>query len=272
MNALRMFGVLLAAGLVTTAAQAERPRIAVTDLTFEETIVQPYLKIDAHEKSSLRASSRERSSDSDSSSRSSSRDSVDAKNESNFSLESGVERHIERGEVRKLIADIKGEMLKTGYRVTQAKPYTQKNNEKIFDIIDRIKKGYFPNADYVLFGTLTSAQFRDEINPVGSGSALSATLSLEVLAEFSLVNTKTYEVRASFSAIGEGQDVKLLGSRAAKVVLNQGRVMSETSKSLGVDVVRQLEEQFNPGVAKRGNSSHTSETMIEKKEQVIIYQ
>ena len=79
-------------------------------------------------------------------------------------------------------------------------------------------------------------------------------------------------MKASFSAIGEGQDVKLLGSRAAKVVLNQGRVMSETSKSLGVDVVRQLEEQFSPGVAKRGNSSRTSETMIEKKEQVIIHQ
>ena len=272
MNSLRMLGMLLATGLVATSAHADRPRIAVTDLTYEEAIVQPYVKVNSHEKSSVRASSRERNSDSDVASRSSSHDSMDAKHESSFSMESGVDKHIERGEVRKLIADIKGEMIKAGYRVSQAKPYTQKQNEQIYDVIDRIKKGYFPNADYVLFGTLTSAQFRDEVNPVGTGSAYSATLSLEVVAEFSLVNTKTYEVKAGFSAMGEGQDVKLLGSRAAKVVLNRGRVMSETSKSLGADVARQLEEQFSPGAPKRSNSSHTSETTVEKTEKVIIYQ
>lgn len=272
MNALRMFGMLLATGLVATAAYADRPRIAVTDLAYEETVVQPYLKINSSEKSSVRATSRERSADSDVSSRSSSHDSVNAKQESNFSMESGVDRRIERGEVRKLVADIKGEMIKAGYRVSQAKPYTHKENEKIYDVIDRIKKGYFPNADYVLFGTLTSAQFRDEVSPVGTGTASSAQLSLEVVAEFSLVNTKTYEVKAGFSAMGEGQDVKLLGSRAAVVSLNRGRVMSETSKSLGADVARQLEEQFSPGVPKRSNGSRTSETMIEKTEKVIIYQ
>ncbi len=270
---LRLFGMLLATGLVATAAHADRPRIAVTDLAYEEKIVQPYIKVNAHEKSSLRESSNERSSGSDFAPRSHSRDSTDARHESSFSMESGINEHVERGEVRKLLADVKGEMIKAGYRVSQAKPYTQKDNEKIYDVTDRIKKGYFPNADYVLFGTLTSAQFRDEINPVGTGSAISATLNLEVVAEFSLVNTKTYEVKAGFSAMGEGQDVKLIGTRAAKVVLNRGRVMSETSKSLGTDVVRQLEEQFSPGTSKRVNSSrHTSETTVEKKEQTIIYQ
>lgn len=268
----RMFGMLLATSLFATTAHADRPRIAVTDFTYEEKIVQPYVKVKSHEKSSVRTSSSERASDSDAASRSSSRDSMNAKHESSFSMESGVQKEIERGEVRKLVADIKGEMIKAGYRVSQPKPYTQKNNEKIYDVIDRIKKGYFPNADYVLFGTLTSAQFRDEVNPVGTGTAYSATLGLEVLVEFSLVNTKTYEVKAAFSAMGEGQDVKLLGSRAAKVVLNRGRAMSEASKSLGADVVRQLEEQFSPGMTKRGTSSHTSETTVEKKEQVIIYQ
>lgn len=273
MNALRTLGLLFATGLfLSTAAHADRPRIAVTDLTYEETVIQPYLKIDAHEKSTVRAVSRERSSDSDASSRSNSHDSVDAKHESSFAMESGVDKYIERGEVRKLIADIKGEMIKAGYRVSQAKPYTQKGNEQIYDVIGRIKKGYFPNADYVLFGTLTNAQFRDEVNPVGTGSAYSATLSLEVVAEFSLVNTRTYEVKAGFSAMGEGQDVKLLGSRAAKVVLNRSRVMSEASKSLGADVARQLEEQFSPSAPKRSNGSHTSETSVEKTDKVIIYQ
>lgn len=273
MNALRLFGMLLATGLTANAAYADRPRIAVTDLTYEEKIVQPYIKVDAREKSSVRASSRERTSDSDVASRSSAHGTVAARHESSFSMESGVETLIERGEVRKLVADIKGEMIKAGYRVSQAKPYIRKDNENIHDVIDRIRKGYFPNADYVLFGTLSSAQFRDEVSPVGSGSAYSAILSLEVVAEFSLVNTRTYEVKAGFSAMGEGQDVKLLGSRDAKVVMNRGRVLSETAKSLGADVASQLEAQFSPGAPKRSNnSSHTLETTIEKKEQVIIYQ
>jgi hypothetical protein len=273
MNALRMLSMLFAIGLVAPAAQADRPRIAVTDLTYEETIVQPYIKVSSHEKSSMRASARERSADSDIASRANSSESVDARQESSFSMESGVEKHIERGEVRKLVADIKGEMIKAGYRVSQAKPYTRKENEQIYDVIDRIKKGYFPNADYVLFGTLTSAQFRDEVTPVGSGSAYSAILSLDVVAEFSLVNTQTYEVKAGFSAMGEGQDVKLLGSRAAKVALNRGRVMAEASKSLGADVARQLEEQFGSGAAaKRSHNSRASETTIEKKAEIILYQ
>ncbi|AAZ98466.1 hypothetical protein Tbd_2513 [Thiobacillus denitrificans ATCC 25259] len=273
MSASRLLGMLLATGLVATAAHADRPRIAVTDLTYEEKVVQPYIRIDAREKSSLRASSRERVSESDAASRATARDSVDARHESSFLLESGVEERIDRGEVRKLVADIKGEMIKAGYRVSQPKPYTAKENERIHDVIDRIRKGYFPNADYVLFGTLSSAQFRDEINPVGNGSAYSATLSLEVLAEFSLVNTRTFEVKAGFSALGEGQDVKLLGSRAAKVVLNRGRVMSEASKSLGADVVRQLDEQYRPGEPRSKDATRRySETRAEKKEQVIIYQ
>lgn len=273
MNALRIAGALLVAGLFSvTTAHADRPRIAVTDLTYEETVVEPYLKIDAYEKSAVRAASRERSSDSDVAARSSSQDSVNARHESSFSLEAGVDRRVERGEVRKLVADIKGEMIKAGYRVSQARPYTQKENEKIHDVIDRIRKGYFPNADYVLFGSLTSAQFRNEISPVGTGSASSAQLSLEVLAEFSLVDTRTYEVRAGFSAMGEGQDVKLLGSRAAKVVLNRGRVLSEASKDLGADVARQLAEQFGQAVPQRSTSRHISETTVEKTEKRIIYQ
>jgi len=173
------------------------------------------------------------------------RGSMRASSSSEYSSIEGTYSYIDRGELRKFSADIKGEMLKSGFfRVTEAKPYTAKDTEKLYDIIDRIKKGMYPNAKYVLFGTVSSIQFRQEANPLQHTDTVSHTLSLELVADFSLINTKTYEVMAAFSAMGEGQDTKLLTSRGGTVVLNRGKVVSEVSKSLGVDVIRQLEEQL----------------------------
>jgi hypothetical protein len=64
------------------------------------------------------------------------------------------------------------------------------------------------------------------------------------VAEFSLINTRNYQVKAAFSAMGDGQDVKLVSSRGARVVFNRGKVVTEVSKSLGVEVLKQMEEQL----------------------------
>ena len=74
--------------------------------------------------------------------------------------------------------------------------------------------------------------------------------------------------KAAFSAMGEGQDVKFLTGNNV-VVPNRGKVVSEVSKSLGADVARQLEEQFNPGsrVTRRVTGVTTT---TEKQEEVII--
>ncbi|MDR2092511.1 MAG: hypothetical protein LBP58_04240 [Azoarcus sp.] len=246
-------GVLAVSMLAVPFSQAREVKVAVTDLAYEERVQEYFREIRASSKSSLRASGKESSRHADYSSdhRDASRHShrsshnIDAKHESNFSYSEGVYSYIERGELRKFSADIKGEMLKSGYfRVVQGKPYTAKNTEKLYDIIDRIKKGQFPGADYVLFGTVSNIAFRQEANPIDNTDTVSHTLSLELVGNFSLVNTKTYEVKGAFSAMGEGQDTKLVSSAGANVVLNRSRVISEVSKSLGVDVIRQLEEQL----------------------------
>ncbi len=119
--------------------------------------------------------------------------------------------YIEYGELRKFVGDIKGEILKTtGFQLTQARPYTANGSEKIYDIIGRIKKGYYPHADYVLFGTVSELEFRDEANPIIGTNTVSNTFNLMLVAEFSLIDIKTYEVRSAFSATGEGQDVRIL--------------------------------------------------------------
>lgn len=254
-----------------TKAPAGPPRVAVTDLTYEEKVSEYFRVVSASEKSSLKASGRESERESDTSYSARRSGKVDARSESQYFEAEGTYTYIDRGELRKFSADVKGEMVKSRCcQVMQAKPYTEtKNTEKIYDIIDRIKKGYYPGAEFVLFGTISSIQFRQEANPVMNTNTVSHTLSLELVADFSLINTKTYQVRAAFSAMGEGQDVKLLSSAGGRVVLNRGKVISETSKSLGADVIRQMQEQLTGLVSAQDGGSATMQH--NQADEVIIY-
>jgi curli biogenesis system outer membrane secretion channel CsgG len=224
--------------LSTLAAQAREIKVAVTDLAYEEKVQEYFRNIQSSSKSSLRAAARDNER--------SSRAAMSARQESHYSHSEGTYTYIDRGELRKFTADVKGEMLKSRYfRIVQGKPYTAKNTEKLYDIIDRIKKGQYPGADYVLFGTVSNIEFRQEASPIDNTDTVSHILNLELVGDFSLINTRTFDVKAAFSAIGEGQDTRLMSSSSGgRIVLNRGKVIAEVSKSLGEDVIRQLEEQL----------------------------
>ena len=237
-------GLLLTAGLMALAAP-QITRVAVTDLAYEERVSEYFRVVSASEKSSLRASGRESERETDHGYSRRSSGSVNAKSESHYYEAEGTYSYIDRGELRKFTADIKGNIIKAGlFDLVQGKPFTAKNNEKLYDIIGRIKQGMYPGADYVLFGSVNSIEFRQEANPIDNTNTVSHTLSLELVGEFSLINTRTFKIKSSFSAMGTGQDVKLLTTRGGRVVLNRGKVVSEVSKSLGKDVTRQLQEQL----------------------------
>src|SRR5882724_12095463 len=151
-SAAAALGLALAFG----SALAAPPTVAVTDLTYQETLSGYFRVVNASSKSSYNASDRER----ETANTYSARSNVNAKAESNYSSAEGVYTYIDRGELRTYTADLKGAMLKGGIvRLVQAKPYTGKPTEQIFDIIARIKQGYYPGADFVLFGTVSNIQF-----------------------------------------------------------------------------------------------------------------
>lgn len=259
--------------LAALAAPAAPPKVAVTDLAYEERVSEYFRVVAATEKSSLRASGRESERDSDTAYSRRSSGSLNAKSESSYYSAEGTYSYIDRGEMRKFTADIKGGLLKSGrFQLVQGKPFTDtKNTEKLYDIIGRIKKGMYPGADYVLFGAINSIEFRQEANPIDHTNTVSHTLSLELVGEFSLISTKNYKITSAFSAMGTGQDVKLLTTRGGRVVLNRGKVISEVSKSLGEDVARQVEEQLS-GVSSEDNrdgSRHVHEES--SRDEVVIF-
>lgn len=264
---MRIMAALLFGLFLTGSAFAAAPKIAVTDLTYEEKVSQYFKVVAASSKSSVKASSRYREHDGYYHSSASGRSSLSANSESKYMSVEGTYTYIDRGELHKFTSDIKGEMLRSGiYRVMQGKPYPTKDMAKIYDIISRIKKGLYPGADYVLFGSVSSIQWRDEENPVQGTDKRTQTLSLELVADFNLINTRTYEIKAAFSAMGEGQDVKFL-TGDNRVVMNRGKVVIEVSKNLGADVARQLEEQFSPGGG-RASYSPPGSRMVTESESV----
>lgn len=257
-----------------TAFAAPPPKVAVTDLAYEERVSEYFRIVSASEKSSLRASGRESERETDFSSSRRSSGSINAKSESNYYSAEGTYSYIDRGEMRKFTADIKGNIIKARlFDLVQGKPFTAKNNEKLYDIIARIKQGMYPGADYVLFGSINSIEFRQEANPIDNTNTVSHTLSLELVGEFSLISTRTFKVKSSFSAMGEGQDVKLLTSQGGRVVLNRGKVVSEVSKSLGEDVAKQLEEQLSGvyGDSDEGSDRNVRSRDESRREEVIIF-
>lgn len=246
-------------------------RIAVTDLSYDEKVKERFQNYEYSGKHSSNRSSRSNNRDSDESSSGTSSDHHSASGEESVKYESGYKATIERGELRKFTSDVKGELLKAGYKLVQGKPWTQKETENLYDIIERIKQGYYPGADYVLFGSINNVEFSRNDTPIQGSNAFSHTLSLNLVVEFSLINTRTYEIKAAFSAVGEGSDMKMTNAPGSSLSFNRSKVMQDVSRSLGSAVIQELQDQFSEGGSHKSSSTteNSSETIVEEKTTVF---
>ncbi|TMS59201.1 penicillin-binding protein activator LpoB [Imbroritus primus] len=261
--------LLACAALLLSAGAVAQPRIAVADLTYKDTVREHFSYAAGYEKSSSRASMSTRDSDFSSSERAS----ASHRREAGFVQASGTVTRIEYGELRKFTADLKGELIRSqAFRIVQARPYTDaKPNEQIFDIINRIKRGAFPGADYVLFGTVSSVEWRNDQQPVQDTRNTMLLYSLELGVDFSLINTKTYQVHAAFSAVGEGSDSKIW-SAGARLTPNRARVMQEVSRSLAEEALQQIDAQFKPLGMERRSDDRRAREDAPAQGQVTVYQ
>lgn len=253
------FGVIalsLAAanGLLCAQSQARpMPKVAVTDLAYEERVEEYFEVARIKQRASV----------------GSNYPGYNASRSTDATYAAGTYSYMEQTELRNFTADLKGAMIKGGgvkliqgrgieagasqpskseqvlhQMQTGSAPAKPVRQAKVNDIIARIKKGEFAGADFVLFGSLSSIQFRDELSPLQGTSNASYLYSLDLVADFSLINTQTFEVKAAFSAQGSGQDLKLISSRGDVVVPNRGKVMRETSQALAQSAYTQLLEQL----------------------------
>jgi hypothetical protein len=225
-------------GMVCAFGVQAAPKIAVTDMAFQERVEQYIHTVSASSNLQVNRYS--------------------ASGSASYEEYESRTSYIEQGELRKFSGDIKGEILKSGmFQLVQGTPYTASSKEDVYDVIKRIKNGNFKGADYVLFGTVSDIDFRQDVGEIANTDSHSAILGLTLVADFSLINTRTFEVTSAFTAMGEGQDTKLVNGRDIKVSLNRGRVVRDVSKSIGMDVARQLREQL------RGEVEYTGQPVLQ---------
>lgn len=248
------------------------PRIAVTDLAYAQQVSE-YFEAGTFQRSS-QMSAQASASGSHShgmyggSGSHSGSQSVQASEQASGTYVSGRYSYIEQRELGAYTNDIKGALLRgTTFRLVQGKgfdagaPQPSKAEQvlnqvkggkmarpvrqpQVGDIIARIKKGEFNGADYVLFGVVSSIDFSDALSPLQGTSSATRQYGLDLLADFSLINTRTYEVKAAFSAQGAGNDTKILSNRGDIAPPNRAKVMRETSQSLAQSVYEQLADQL----------------------------
>jgi len=223
-------------GLATpfqTARSEGLPRVAVTDLSYEEKVSEHFSYVKAHSKSDSAAGFDHGTG------------AMASSQESSYEAAEGTITTIERGELHKFTNDIRGALVKSqNFRVVQGHPFPHADDESFHDIIARIKGGFYPDADYVLFGSLNDINGRTEALPIQGTNAVNFVASLELVGEFSLINTTTFEVVAGFTAMGEGSDSRLINSPNAQISFNRGKVIQEVSRSLGAAVAAEVDNQF----------------------------
>ena len=167
---------------------------------------------------------------------------------------SGYQSNNEYGELRYLANPIRGLLIKSGYKVVQAKssPAAPNQGDEYFDIVKRIKAGDFGDADYVLYGVLAEVSSTDNVSDIPGTKSTSQQVTLEVTVDFNIVDTKTTQIVASFVASGEGKDVQIDG-RDTGHKPSTAKLMKLASLDLAEDVRKQLADQNfitnNPGSA-----------------------
>ena len=170
------------------------------------------------------------------------------------SKKSGYESKMEYGELRYLANPIRGLLIKSGYKVVQAKSATAMSNQgdEYFDIVKRIKAGDFGDADYVLYGVLAEVSNTDNVMDIPGTKSTSHQMTLEVTVDFNIVDSKTSQIVGSFIASGEGKDVQIDG-RDTAYKPSTAKLMKLASLDLAEDVRKNLTAQNfitnNPGSA-----------------------
>jgi len=172
--------------------------------------------------------------------------------ETQSSKKSGYESKIEYGELRYLANPIRGLLIQSGYKVVQAKSTVAMPNQgdEYFDIVQRIKAGDFPDANYVLYGVLTEVSVTDNVDDIPGTRSSSQQVILEVTVDFNVVDTQTNQIIASFIASGDGKEVRIDGKENI-FKASKAKLMKLASLDLAEDVRKNLAAQNfitnNPG-------------------------
>lgn len=259
-----MFSLFFAMVAFSMDSELKRPKIAVSNLAYHKEVKDYFFESQTDLKTHIR--NRKNSTVF--------RESAEYKNKLELSTKSKqtVISRTEFRELKQFVSDIKGVLIKAGnFEVIESKPYTS-NNEKIYDVIERIKLKQFKGAEYVLFGVLNTLQAGENVVEIQSTTTNSHQHFVNLQADFSLIEVRTLKVIAAFSSLGNAQQTILSDREKNDVIhVNTSKLMSELSKDLAADVIKQVNQQLSVNVESEEGSDSIPQGKPSKNSEVTVY-
>ena len=170
-----------------------------------------------------------------------------SQSESTYSKQYGIRTSVSYREINGVMTDIRTALRNAGYTVIRPNGSLAKKMRagEYTTVKDRMNAGDFGRAQYVLIPNVIDASVNEMHNAIAGTSDYMKKFEMNLMVEFTMVNTETQEVIASFNAFGSGSDA-YIGKEHVKHVPNFARVRRELLSSFSADAKEKLREQLPP--------------------------
>ena len=120
-----------------------------------------------------------------------------------------------------------------------------------------------PETDYYLIGQINYIGENEDSYPIKQTNNMTKQFFIEVAAEFKLVRSNDNSIMANFSSSGRASDVKIVTTQSQQVWHhNIGKLVSAASKDLAINVVNEMESQFNFTIQNEEKDKKAHESIV----------
>lgn len=170
---------------------------------------------------------------------------VDSQSDSSYSKQYGYKTRVSYKEIRGLMVEIRTALKQAGYTVILPQGLFAKKMEtgELPSIKERLATGDLGGAQYVMIPNVVDASVRETKETIQGTSDYASRFEMNLTVEFTMVNTDTQAVIASFNASGSGADA-YLGKENVRHIPDIARVKRDMLTSFGADARKKLTEQL----------------------------
>lgn len=164
--------------------------------------------------------------------------------ESSYVKTFGDKVRVQYSELMGMSGEVRGALIKAGYKLVQARPSVAKAGEtdQFFDIVGKIKDGQFAGAQYVLYGVVAAMEATGHRQPIPGTTNFNYKSELNLTVDYSLIDTKTMQAVAAFTATVTGDDNRIDGAQST-FKPSSAKMMARAATELSEEVQKKLYEQ-----------------------------
>lgn len=164
--------------------------------------------------------------------------------ESSYVKTFGDKVRVQYSELMGMSGDVRGALIKAGYKLMQARPSVAQNGEtdQFFDVVGKIKNGQFAGAQYVLYGVVAAMEATGNREPIRGTNNFMYKSELNLTVDYSLIDTRTMQTVAAFTAMVTGDDNRI-DSAQSTYRPSSAKMMKNAASELSEEVQKQLYAQ-----------------------------